>query len=73
MADSGISITFNPKISHNLTRLSEITKEPVQELIERLIVEGIECEVDEIAFTDIVKECTAPGAETIKYEDFKQG
>ncbi|MDE5064743.1 hypothetical protein [Wolbachia endosymbiont of Drosophila tristis] len=57
MTDSGISITFDPKTSHNLTKLAEITKESVQELAKRLIIEGIECEVEDIALYKTIKEC----------------
>lgn len=57
MAGSGISITFDPKTSHNLAKLAEITKESVQELAKRLVIEGIECEVEDIALYKTVKEC----------------
>lgn len=71
MVDS-INIALDPKILHRLTRLTEVVKEPVQELAKRLIEEGIECEVEEIALADVIKECEAPDAETIDYEDFKR-
>ncbi|MGL9703062.1 hypothetical protein [Wolbachia endosymbiont of Cimex lectularius] len=73
MADSGISVTFDPETSHRLTRLAEVTKESVQELVKQLIEDGIECKIEEIALADVIKERDTPGAETIKYEDFKQG
>ncbi|WP_341816719.1 hypothetical protein [Wolbachia endosymbiont (group A) of Agelastica alni] len=73
MVGSEISITFDPETSHRLTRLAEVTKESVQELAKQLIVEGIECKIEEIALSDIIKERDVPGAETIKYEDFKRG
>lgn len=73
MADLGINIALDQKTSYHLTRLAEVTKEPVQELAKRLIIEGIECEIEEIALSDTVKESDVPGAETIKYEDFKRG
>jgi len=73
MADLGINIALDPKTSHHLTRLAEVTKESIQELAKRLIIEGIECEIEEIALSDTVKESDVPGAETIKYEDFKRG
>ncbi|GFQ82733.1 uncharacterized protein TNCT_725261 [Trichonephila clavata] len=57
MADSRISITFDPKTSYNLNKLAEVTKESVQELTKRLVVEGIECEVEDIALYKTVKEC----------------
>ncbi|WP_167895690.1 hypothetical protein [Wolbachia endosymbiont of Brugia pahangi] len=41
-----IYIALNPKISHHLTRLAEVTKEAVQELAKRLITEGIECKIE---------------------------
>lgn len=40
MADSGINVALDPKTSHQLTRLAEVTKESVQELAKQLIIEG---------------------------------
>ncbi|NSM56633.1 hypothetical protein HET73_04105 [Wolbachia endosymbiont of Atemnus politus] len=57
MADSGINIALDQETSHNLAKLAEITKESVQELAKRLVIEGIECEVEDIALYKTVKEC----------------
>ncbi|GFR17897.1 hypothetical protein TNCT_142881 [Trichonephila clavata] len=48
MADLGIDIALDPKTSYHLTRLAEVTKEPIQELAKRLIIEGIESLPEEI-------------------------
>ncbi|GFR28394.1 hypothetical protein TNCT_165821 [Trichonephila clavata] len=48
MADLGINIALDPKTSYHLTRLAEVTKEPIQELAKRLIIEGIESLPEEI-------------------------
>ncbi|MGL9778841.1 MAG: hypothetical protein ACR5K5_00960 [Wolbachia sp.] len=73
MADSGINIALDSETSHHLTRLAEVTKESVQELAKKLIIEGIECKIEEIEISDLIKKRDFPGAETIKYEDFKRG
>ncbi|MGL9688850.1 MAG: hypothetical protein ACR5K6_03780 [Wolbachia sp.] len=57
MADLKVSITFDLETSQHLTKLAEITKESVQELAKRLVVEGIECEVEDIALYKTIKEC----------------
>ncbi|WP_395463564.1 hypothetical protein [Wolbachia endosymbiont of Cantharis cryptica] len=70
---AGINIPLDPETLHHLTRLAEVTKKSVQDLAEQLIIEGIECKIEEIAISEIIKKRDVPGAETIKYEDFKRG
>ncbi|WP_395463587.1 hypothetical protein [Wolbachia endosymbiont of Cantharis cryptica] len=70
---TGINIVLDPETLHHLTRLAEVTKESVKDLVEQLIKEGIECKIEEIAISETIKKRDVPGAETIKYEDFKRG
>ncbi|MGL9717212.1 MAG: DUF6290 family protein [Wolbachia sp.] len=68
MADSGINIALNPETSKDLTRLSKVKKQPVQELIEELIQEAAEREEDIALFKLAVKRDT-PNAKFIRHED----
>ncbi|WP_264736027.1 hypothetical protein [Wolbachia endosymbiont (group A) of Rhinocyllus conicus] len=66
MADSGISITFDPKTSQHLVGLARATKQSVQKLTEKLVKEAIELEAEDIAFSKIIRELNADDAEEVE-------
>ncbi|MBV2145901.1 MULTISPECIES: hypothetical protein [Rickettsiales] len=66
MADSGISITFDPKTSQHLVELARATKQSVQKLTEKLVKEAIELEAEDIAFSKIIRELNADDAEEVE-------
>ncbi|MGL9717319.1 MAG: hypothetical protein ACR5K9_01205 [Wolbachia sp.] len=70
MADSGINIALNPETSKDLTRLSKVKKQPVQELIEELVQKAVEHEED-MALLKLSIQRNVPGAETVDLEDVK--
>ncbi|MGL9717575.1 MAG: hypothetical protein ACR5K9_02595 [Wolbachia sp.] len=69
MADSKVVITLNAKALHNLTQLAAFNKEPIEKLAKRLVIDGIECEIENIALSRIIKEADSPGAEMVGSED----
>lgn len=73
MADLGINIALDPKTSHHLTRLAEVTKEPIQELAERLIREAIELEIEDFLASKISDKRDVEGAKLIRHEDVNWG
>ncbi|QOD38173.1 hypothetical protein [Candidatus Wolbachia massiliensis] len=69
MADSKIVVTLNSKTLHNLTQLAAFNKESIEKLAKRLVIDGIECEIENIALSRIIKETGSPDAEMVKNED----
>ncbi|MDR0288478.1 MAG: hypothetical protein LBH78_00225 [Rickettsiales bacterium] len=66
MADSKVVITLNSKALHNLTQLAAFNKESVEKLAKRLVIDGIECEIENIALSRIIKETDPPDAEMVR-------
>ncbi|RDD34971.1 hypothetical protein Wcon_00934 [Wolbachia endosymbiont of Cylisticus convexus] len=69
MDDSKVVITLNSKALHNLTQLATFNKESVEKLAKRLVIDGIECEIENIALSKIIKETDSPDAKMIKGGD----
>ncbi|WP_395463584.1 hypothetical protein [Wolbachia endosymbiont of Cantharis cryptica] len=71
MADSRINVTFNPETSQHFAKLVELTKEPTQELAERLFREAIEREEEDILLSAVANEYDVDGAEIVDFEGIK--
>lgn len=69
MADSGINIALDPETSKYLAELSELTKQPAQELAEKLLKEAIELEIEDFLVSKISDERDVEGAEIVDFED----
>ncbi|WP_353275914.1 hypothetical protein [Wolbachia endosymbiont (group A) of Pipizella viduata] len=69
MADSGINVAFSKETSKHLAELAELTKQPAQELAEKLLKEAIELEIEDFLVSKISDERDVEGAEMIKSED----
>ncbi|MEY2392796.1 hypothetical protein [Wolbachia endosymbiont of Tettigetta isshikii] len=69
MADLKVVITLNSKALHNLTQLAAFNKESVEKLAKRLVIDGIECEIENIALSKIIKETDSPNAEMVRSGD----
>lgn len=69
MTDSKVVIALNSKALHNLTQLATFNKESVEKLAKRLVIDGIECEIENIALSKIIKETDSSDAKTIKSGD----
>jgi RHH-type rel operon transcriptional repressor/antitoxin RelB len=69
MADSKVVITLNSKALHNLTQLAAFNKESIEKLAKRLVIDGIECEIENIALSRIIKETDSSDAEMIRSGD----
>ncbi|WP_341812296.1 hypothetical protein [Wolbachia endosymbiont (group A) of Conops quadrifasciatus] len=65
------NIALSKEILQNLTKLSELTKQPVQELAEKLIGEAIELEMDDFLLSVVADQYDIESAETVDYEDVK--
>ncbi|OAL99154.1 hypothetical protein [Wolbachia endosymbiont of Dactylopius coccus] len=64
------SIALSKETLEDLTRLSKVKKQPVQELIEELVQEAVEHEED-MALLKLSIQRNVPGAETVDFEDIK--
>lgn len=67
MADANIALS--KETLQNLTKLSELTKQPVQELAEKLISKAIEDEMDDFLLSMVADQYDVEGAETVRSED----
>ncbi|GFQ82736.1 uncharacterized protein TNCT_725271 [Trichonephila clavata] len=64
------NIALSKEALEDLTRLSKVKKQPVQELIEGLVQEAVEHEED-MALLELSIQRNVPGAETVDFEDIK--
>ncbi|OAL99157.1 hypothetical protein [Wolbachia endosymbiont of Dactylopius coccus] len=69
MADSGINIALDSETSKYLTELSESTKQPAQELAEKLFKEAVKLEMEDFLVSKISDERDVEGAKMTKSED----
>ncbi|WP_264329087.1 hypothetical protein [Wolbachia endosymbiont (group A) of Andrena hattorfiana] len=65
------NIALSKEILQNLTKLSELTKQPAQELAEELLGEAIELEMDDFLLSVVADQYDIESAETVDYEDVK--
>ncbi|MBV2145293.1 hypothetical protein NMD99_01875 [Wolbachia endosymbiont of Listronotus oregonensis] len=65
------NIALSKEILQNLTKLSELTKQPAQELAEKLLGEAIELEMDDFLLSVVADQYDIESAETVDYEDVK--
>ncbi|MGL9759603.1 MAG: hypothetical protein ACR5LA_13155 [Wolbachia sp.] len=63
------NIALSKETLQNLTKLSELTKQPAQELAEKLLGEAIELEMDDFLLSVVANEYDVEGAETVRSED----
>ncbi|MDG7052974.1 MAG: hypothetical protein LKM45_03775, partial [Wolbachia endosymbiont of Alcedoecus sp.] len=56
MTDSKVIITLNSKALHNLTQLAAFNKESIEKLAKRLVINGIECEIENIALSRLCEQ-----------------
>ncbi|WP_395463566.1 hypothetical protein [Wolbachia endosymbiont of Cantharis cryptica] len=68
---TGINIALDPETSKYLAELSEFTKQPAQELAEKLFREAVELEMEDFLVSKISDERDVEGAETVDFEDIK--
>ncbi|WP_338406798.1 MULTISPECIES: hypothetical protein [unclassified Wolbachia] len=69
MADLGINIALDSETSKHLAKLSEFTKQPVQELAGKLFREAIDREMEDFLLSVVANEYDVDGAETVRSED----
>lgn len=69
MANPGINISLSKETSQHLAELAELTKQPTQELAERLFREAVELEMEDFLVSKISNERDVEGAETVDFED----
>ncbi|WP_250296714.1 hypothetical protein [Wolbachia endosymbiont of Oedothorax gibbosus] len=69
MANLGINIALDPETSKYLAELSEFTKQPAQELAEKLFREAVELEMEDFLVSKISDERDVEGAKMTKSED----
>ncbi|WP_341821237.1 hypothetical protein [Wolbachia endosymbiont (group A) of Myopa testacea] len=65
------NIALSKEILQNLTKLSELTKQPAQELAEKLLGEAIELEMDDFLLSVVADQYDIESAETVDYKDVK--
>ncbi len=65
------NIAFSKETLRHFAELSELTKQPAQELAEKLLKEAIEREMEDFLVSKISDERDVEGAETIDLEDIK--
>ncbi|MDX5495136.1 MAG: hypothetical protein O7198_00440 [Wolbachia endosymbiont of Nomada marshamella] len=71
MADLNANIVFSKETLLHLAELAELTKQPAQELAEKLLKEAIELEIEDFLVSKISDERDVEGAETVDFEDIK--
>ncbi|WP_353288837.1 hypothetical protein [Wolbachia endosymbiont (group A) of Pogonocherus hispidulus] len=69
MADLNANIVLSKETLLHLAELAELTKQPAQELAEKLLKEAIELEIEDFLVSKISDERDVEGAEMIKSED----
>ncbi|WP_349967196.1 hypothetical protein [Wolbachia endosymbiont of Armadillidium arcangelii] len=65
------NIAFSKETLRHFAKLVELTKQPTQELAERLFKEAIDREMEDFLVSKISDERDVEGAETIDLEDIK--
>ncbi|MGL9731965.1 MAG: hypothetical protein ACR5KX_04165 [Wolbachia sp.] len=63
------NVAFSKETLQHFAKLFELTKQPTQELVERLFREAIDCEIEDFLISKISDERDVEGAEMIKSED----
>ncbi|NSM56635.1 hypothetical protein HET73_04115 [Wolbachia endosymbiont of Atemnus politus] len=63
------NIVISKETLQHLTELSELTKQPAQELAERLISKAIEDEMEDFLLSVVANEYDVEGAETVDFKD----
>ncbi|WP_341822905.1 hypothetical protein [Wolbachia endosymbiont (group A) of Clivina fossor] len=71
MADLNTNIVLSKETLLHLAELAELTKQPAQELAEKLLKEAIELEIEDFLVSKISDERDVEGAETVDFEDIK--
>ncbi|WP_265017401.1 hypothetical protein [Wolbachia endosymbiont (group A) of Epistrophe grossularia] len=71
MADLNANIVLSKETLLHLAELAELTKQPAQELAEKLLKEAIELEIEGFLVSKISDERDVEGAETVDFEDIK--
>uniref|UniRef100_A0AAU7YNF6 CopG family transcriptional regulator n=1 Tax=Wolbachia endosymbiont of Oeneis ivallda TaxID=3171168 RepID=A0AAU7YNF6_9RICK len=65
------NLAFSKETLQHLAELSELTKQPAQELAEKLLKEAIKIEIEDFLVSKISDERDVEGAETVDFEDIK--
>ncbi|GFQ68394.1 uncharacterized protein TNCT_97751 [Trichonephila clavata] len=63
------NIALSKEILQNLTKLSELTKQPAQELAEKLLGEAIELEMDDFLLSVVADQYDIESAKKTRSED----
>ena len=69
MANLNANIALSKETLQHLAELAELTKQPAQELAEKLLREAIELEIEDFLVSKISDERDVEGAEMIKSEN----
>ncbi|NSX83254.1 hypothetical protein GOM44_02060 [Wolbachia endosymbiont of Atemnus politus] len=69
MANSNIA--FSKETSQHFVKLVELTKQPAQELAERLFKKAIECEEEDFLLSVVADQYDIENAETVDFKDDK--
>ncbi|MDR3131591.1 MAG: hypothetical protein LBU02_00610 [Rickettsiales bacterium] len=65
------NIAISKETLQDLTKLSELTQQPAQELAERLISKAIEDEMEDFLLSVVADQYDIENAETVDFEDIK--
>lgn len=73
MANLGTNVALSKETSQHLAELAKLTKQPAQELAERLIREAVELEIEDFLASKISDKRDVEGAKLIRHEDVNWG
>ncbi|QDW08234.1 hypothetical protein [Wolbachia pipientis] len=65
------NLAFSKETLQHLAELSELTKQPTQELAERLFKEAIDREMEDFLLSVVADQYDIESAETVDYKDVK--
>ncbi|BEP30804.1 hypothetical protein RYF71_04580 [Wolbachia endosymbiont of Drosophila malagassya] len=69
MANLSTNIALSKETLQHFAKLVELTKQPTQELAERLFKEAIDREMEDFLLSVVANEYDVEGAETVRSED----
>ncbi|MFT4314126.1 MAG: hypothetical protein AB3P11_03370 [Wolbachia pipientis] len=65
------NLAFSKETLQHFAKLVELTKQPTQELAERLFKEAIDREMEDFLLSVVADQYDIEGAETVDYKDVK--